>query len=474
MWLKYLDQTEIEKIHYASLKILEEEGALVLEHDFLKFLDNAGAIVDYERKRAKMPSALVNECMRKAPKQITFYAREPKHNVKFDGGRIYAHPTGGTVNVLDLESGKARSATLKDVEDLVRLVDALPNIHTQVMIASPSDVPERLRDVWAVAAILRNTGKNFDASPYSDEGFGFMIEMLKAVQGEEEMRKRPIMTASFSPTSPLQFSVEVTKIASRATKHNLPIAVLPCPVAGATSPVTLAGTLVQQNAEMLAGITMVQLLNPGNPVQYSPRCIPLDMRTGQACYGIEATMMNVGCVQLAKHYNLPCDVYGLDTDSKLLDEQAGIERAMAGLLPALAGADSLSGAGCLESGITTSYEQLVIDNEIFAMIFRAAKGISVNEETLAVDVIAKVLRESSNFLEQKHTLNHFRTEHFMPVLASREARARWEKTGGKSLAETAREKVRKILAEHQPLPLDEDVNKEIEKILKTATQTLGS
>jgi trimethylamine--corrinoid protein Co-methyltransferase len=147
---------------------------------------------------------------------------------------------------------------------------------------------------------------------------------------------------------------------------------------------------------------------------------------------------------------------------------------MAGLLPALAGADSLSGAGCLESGITTSYEQLVIDNEIFAMIFRAAKGISVNEETLAVDVIAKVLRESSNFLEQKHTLNHFRTEHFMPVLASREARARWEKTGSKSLAETAREKVRKILAEHQPLPLDEDVNKEIEKILKTETQTLGS
>jgi trimethylamine--corrinoid protein Co-methyltransferase len=325
-----------------------------------------------------------------------------------------------------------------------------------------------------VAAILRNTGKNFDASPYSDEGFGFMIEMLKAVQGEEEMRKRPIMTASFSPTSPLQFSVEVTKIAARAAEHNLPIAVLPCPVAGATSPVTLAGTLVQQNAEMLAGITMVQLLNPGNPVQYSPRCIPLDMRTGQACYGIEATMMNVGCVQLAKYYNLPCDVYGLDTDSKMLDEQAGIERAMAGLLPALAGADSLSGAGCLESGITTSYEQLVIDDEIYAMIFRAAKGVSVNEETLAVDVIAKVLRESSNFLEQKHTLNHFRTEHFMPALASREARARWEKTGSKSLAETAREKVRKILGEHQPLSLDEDVDKEIEKILKTATKALGS
>jgi len=163
----------------------------------------------------------------------------------------------------------------------------------------------------------------------------------------------------------------------------------------------------------------------------------------------------------------------LDTDSKMLYEQAGIERAMAGLLPALAGADSLSGAGCLESGITTSYEQLVIDDEIYAMIFRAARGIGVNEDTLAVDVITRVLRESSNFLEQKHTLNHFRTEHFMPALASREARARWEKTGSKSLAETAREKVKKILAEHEPLLLDKDVDKEVERILKTATKALA-
>lgn len=474
MWLKFLGESEIEKIHYASVKILEEEGVLIHEQDFLKFLDEAGATIDYSRKRAKMPSALVDECLKKAPKQITCHARDPNHDVTFGDRQIYAHPTGGTVNVLDVDSGKARPATLKDVEDLTKAVDALPNIHTQVMIANPSDVPERLRDIYAIDALLRNTGKNFDASPYSDASFSYMVEMIKAVQGEEELRKKPIVTISVSPTSPLQFSTEVTKIVVRATRYNLPLAILPCPVAGATSPVTLAGTLVQENAEMLAGITVVQLLNPGNPVQYSPRCIPLDMRTGQACYGIEATMMNVGCAQLAEYYNLPCDVYGLDTDSKILDEQAGIERAMAGLLPALAGADSLSGAGCLESGLTTSYEQLVIDNEIFAMIFRAAKGVSVNEEMLAVDVIAKVLRESSNFLEQKHTLNHFRTEHFMPALASREARARWEKTGSKSLAETARERVKKILAEHQPLPLDRDVNKEIERILKTATKALAS
>jgi trimethylamine--corrinoid protein Co-methyltransferase len=474
MWLKFLTQEEIEKIHYASLMVLEDAGVSVQDPSFLEFLAKAGANVDHDKKRARMPEALVKESVKKAPRQVTFYARDSKQDVKFENGKIYAHPTGGAANVIDLDSGMARPATRKDVEDLTRLVDALPNIHSQVMIAYPNDVTERLRDIYAVNAVLRNTGKNFDATPFNDDSFRFIIEMIKAVQGEEELVRRPIVTASTSPTSPLQFSAEVTRITTRAAKHNLPIAVLPCPLAGATSPVTLAGTLVQQNAETLAGITMVQLLNPGNPVQYSPRCIPLDMVTGQACYGIEATMMNVGCVQLAQYYGLPCDVYGLDTDSKVLDEQAGLERAMGGLLPALAGADSLSGAGCIEGGITASYEQLVIDDEIFGMIFRAAKGIEVSEDKLAADVITKTVKESSSFLQQKHTLIHFQNEYFRPRLANKDTRARWEKTGGKSIVDVAREKVKKILAEHQPLQLEEDASKRVEEIVRTATKALAS
>ncbi len=474
MWLKFLSQDQVETIHSASLKVLEEAGVLVHDTEFLKFLMDKGANVDVSKKRARMPSALVNECLKKAPKHVTFYARDPKHNAVFDDGKIYTHPTGGAANVIDLDSGTARPGNRKDVENLTKIVDASPNIHTQCMIVYPSDVPEHLRDIYGVEAILRNTSKNFDATPFTDESYPFIIEMIEAVQGEEEFRKRPIITSSVSPTSPLQFSRDVTKIMVRAAKYNLPIAVLPCPLAGATSPVTLAGTLVLQNAEMLAGIMMVQLLNPGNSVQYSPRCIPLDMLTGQACYGIEATMMNVGCVQLAKYYGLPSDVYGLDTDSKVLDQQAGFERAMGGLLPALAGANALSGAGCIESGITASYEQLVIDDEIFGMIFRATRGIDFDEEKLAVDVITKVVQESSNFLEQKHTLRHFQNEYFRPKLASKDARARWEKMGSKTVVEVAREKARKILAEHQPLALDEDVNKIVQEILKRATKTLGS
>jgi len=474
MWLKFLSQDQIEQIHSASLKILEEAGVLVHEHDFLKFLADAGARVDFNSKRAKMPPNLIEESIKKAPKHVTFYARDSKHNVEFEDGKIFTHPVGGAANVIDLDSGAVRPATRKDVENLTRLVDALPNIHTATMIVYPNDVPERLRDIYAVETIIRNTGKNFDATPYTDESFPFIIRMVETVTGEEEFRKNPVITSSVSPTSPLQFSSDVTKIMVRATNHHIPIAVLPCPLAGATSPVTLAGTLVQQNAEMLAGLTMVQLLNPGNPVQYSPRCIPLDMSTGQACAGIEAAVMSVGCVQLAKYYGLPSDVYGLDTDSKVLDEQVALERAMNGLLPALAGANALSGAGCIESGITVSYEQLVIDDEIFGMIFRAVRGIDFDEEKLAVDVITKVAQESSNFLQQKHTLQHFQREYFMPKLLNRAARARWERMGSKSIVEVARENTKKILAEHQPPQIDEDAKKRLEEILKTATQTLGS
>jgi trimethylamine--corrinoid protein Co-methyltransferase len=298
--------------------------------------------------------------------------------------------------------------------------------------------------------------------------------MAEATVGKEELKKNPIMTCSASPTSPLQFSDEVTRILTTATKHNLPIAVLPCPLTGAASPVTLAGTLVQQNAEMLAGVVIVQLLNPGNTVEYSPRCVPLSMATGQACDGIESAIMSVGCVQLAKHYGLPSDVYGLDTDSKMLDEQIGFEKALNGLLPALSGANALSGAGCIEGGITASYEQLVIDDEIFGMIFRAVRGIDFDDEKLAVEVIMRVAKESSSFLLQKHTLQHFQNEYFFPRLANRASRSQWERMGGKSIVEVAREKVRKILAEHKPPNLDKDAEREIKEILKMASKNLTS
>jgi len=242
----------------------------------------------------------------------------------------------------------------------------------------------------------------------------------------------------------------------------------------AVIPVTLAGSLVQQNAETLAGLVMMQLVNAGTPFMYCPRVFPIDMLSGMTSSGVEVGLLSVGCVQLAKYYGFPSGVYGLDTSSKTLDEQAAFEKGLNGILPALAGANMLSGAGCIEGAITVSYEQLVIDDEIFGMIFRAVKGIEVDEERLAIDVIAKVTREASNFLQQMHTVKHFPEEYYLPKLSDRTSRSRWQEMGSKNIVEVAREKARKILAEHQPPPLDKDAVKEIKKILKRATTTLTS
>jgi len=475
MMLEFLSRDQIEKIHSASLRVLEDVGVFVYEDSFLRFLADSGADVDYDRKNVKISPSLVMECLKKTPKRMILYARDPKFDVELNDEKIYAHAVGGAVSVFDLNSGEVRPSTRRDVVDLTRIIDGLPNIHTCTMIVLPCDVSEQVQDVYCLADQLQNTRKNVDATPMSYEGFPYIVELAEAVVGgKQELEKRPIITCSFSPTSPLKFSGDVVKIMVEGAKIGLPMAVLPCPMAGATSPVTLAGSLVQQNAEILAGLVMIQLVKEGTPFLYSPRVFPLDMLSGMTSSGIEVGLLSVGCVQLAKYYDVPCDVYGLDTSSKTLDEQVAFEKGLNGVLPALAGANMLSGAGCLEGGITVSYEQLIIDDEIFGMIFRAVKGIEVDEERLAVDVIAKVVDESSDFLRQRHTLKYLRQEHYLPKLSDRTSRSRWQELGSKEIMEVAREKVRKMLAEHQPLALDKEVMRKIEGILKRATKKLAS
>ncbi len=473
--LEYLSRDQIEKIHSASLKILEDVGISVYEHKFLRFLAESGANVDLDKKNVRISPSLVMECIRKTPKQVILHARDPKFDVELNDEKIYAHAVGGAASVIDLDSGEVRPSTRKDVVDLTRIIDGLPNIHTCTMIVLPGDIPEEVRDVYCLAEQIQNTRKNVDATPMSYEGFPYIVELAEAVVGgRQELKERPIITCSFSPTSPLKFSGDVVRIMVQGSQIGLPMAVLPCPMAGATSPVTLAGSLVQQNAEILAGLVMIQLVKEGTPVLYCPRVFPIDMLSGMTSSGIEVGLLSAGCVQLAKYYDIPCDVYGLDTSSKTLDEQVAFEKGLNGILPALAGANMLSGAGCIEGGITVSYEQLIIDDEVFGMIFRAVKGIEVDEERLAVDVIAKVVDESSDFLRQRHTLKYFRQEHYLPKLTDRTSRSRWQEMGSKKMVEVAREKVRKMLAEHQPLPLDREVVRKIEKTLKKATKDLAS
>ncbi len=469
--LSILSDNEIEAIHRCSVQILERTGALVRSPRALKLLGNAGAEVDPARKLVRVPSNLVQECLRKHPGSFTLYGRVRKNDLPIVDGRMYTHPTGGCLNVLDFKAARARTGTARDLQDLTRVLDALENIHQSGMLIHVGDAAPEVRDIHTVAEVLRNSTKNCGLTPYSVRNLEYIVRLAAAVVGGiEELRKMPLISCGISPTSPLELSEDVADQLVTSAAYGLPVHILPCPLAGGTSPVTLAGTLVQQNAEFLIGHVIVQLANPGNPVGYAARPFCMDMRTGVSANGaVESGMMSVAAVQLARYYNIPSDVYGLGTNSKTLDEQTAFEKALVGLLPALAGANFLSGAGGIEGAVTCSLEQLVIDNEIFDLIFRAARGIDVNSDTLAYELIGRI-GPGGHFLGDEHTRKHYLSEHYVPELSDRTARAEWEKAGSRDIVSAARQKAERILKEHSVEPLDRDVEKEFDTILTEANK----
>lgn len=470
MLLEVLAPDQIKLIHESTLWILENVGIEIKNEPILHLLNKNGVNIDFSTGIAKIPCELIEECIKKTPKNITLFSRNSKYSIRLGEGNTYVHTMGGAINII--ENGKARKATQSDLERITILADGLSNIHFVCPIFYPDDAPEHVKDIYAVKSVLKNTEKHVLVTPSGGSSLDYIIKMGEIIVGSEEFKKAPIISIGASPTSPLVFSKEVTEILVKAAKFKIPLFLLPCPLAGGTAPVTLAGTLVLQNAEILSGITIIQLVNPGNPVIYAPRLLTLDMKTGQAAGGIELGLMSAAAVQLARYYGIPSDVYGFWTTSKTLDEQTAFEKAFNGLLPALAGADLLSGAGLVENGISASLEQLVIDDEAYGMVLRAIKGVQVTNETLALKTIADV-GPGKHFLTHVDTRKFFRIEHFLPTIFDRSSRLAWEKAGSKNIIAVASEKVLKVLREHQPVSLDKDICNELEKIALEASQNIS-
>ena len=471
--LSILSDNEIEEIHRSSVLVLEKRGAVVGSSRALRLLEEAGAEIDPSKKLVKIPSSLVEECLRKNSRDFTIYGRVRKNDLPIIDGRVYAHTVGGCLNVLDHSTGVMRSGTGRDVQDLMRLIDALENINQAAMLVFACDAPPEVRDIRTVSEMLRNTTKCCSCTPFNVRNLDYIVKLAAAVTGgAEKLKKTPLICCGISPTSPLELSEDTADQLMKAVAYGLPIVILPCPQAGATSPATLAGTLVQMNAEFLISHIIVQLANPGSPVFYGARPVALDMKTGISAFGaVEFGMMSAASVQLARRYDIPSDVYGLSTDAKTLDEQTAYEKALIGLMPSLAGANFLSGSGEVESGVTASPEQLVIDNEILHLIFRATRGVDVNPETLATELIEKI-GPGGHYLSEAHTRKHYLSEHYSPKLSDRKTRPDWEKAGHKDLVLVAHEKVDTILREHSTEPLDRDVEKEFEMILSEADKEL--
>jgi trimethylamine--corrinoid protein Co-methyltransferase len=462
-----LSTEEVESIHHATLRVLSQVGIVLPHNPIRKQLLDKGATIKDER--ILLPPEMVENALASCAKKVTTVGRNGQEIVLGDGS-LHWHNLGGARDIYDPITGQARHATIQDVRDSTRLLDALNQATTITPFFTPRDVPGELMSL----AMYRHA-LPFTTKPLQGPGVQTALEVKYAVAMAEVIGPvSKTLTMSVSPVSPLAFPGDLVDSMVEIAHYGIPFGPLPCPTAGTTAPFSLAGALTQQNAEVLASIVIVQLVNPGLPIIYCGRLAMMEPRTGASIWGgVELGIASAATVQIGHRYNLPVNVYGLSTNAHTLDIQSGYERALNSILPALAGADELSGIGEMEAGVMGSYAQMVCDNDIAASVQRALRGFAVDEDSLAVDVIGKVMNGSHNYIAERHSVKYLRSgEILFAELGERRTFAEWDRTGRNGLAEKAQEEAECLLAEHQVPPLEDAQERELDKIMQAAAREL--
>jgi trimethylamine--corrinoid protein Co-methyltransferase len=467
--LTVLSGPELEAIHQATLRILGEVGVVLTQPEARDILAGAGA--GLRDDRVLLPPDLVEPTVARCPPQVSIRARSGDTVVLGDG-TLHWHNLGGARDVYEPRTGQCRAATLQDVRDSARVLDALPSVTAIVPFFTPQDVPGPLMSLAMYRHTLPHTTK-----PVQGPGLQTAAEVRLAVQMAAVIGPpAEVLTLCVSPISPLIFPDDLVEAIIEIARLGIPFGPLPCPTAGTTAPLSLAGALAQQNAEVLASVVLVQLVQPGLPIIYCGRLAMMEPRTGASVWGgVELGLVSAATVQIGHRYGLPVNVYGLSTNSNVLDLQNGYERALNAAVPALAGADELSGIGEMAAGVHSSYAQMVLDDEIAAGVRRLCRGFEAEEEALAVEVIARVMDGSRNFLDQRHTVRYLRAgEVLMTRLADRRAWAEWDSEGREALADRAQMEAEQLLAEHEVPPLAGDQERELDEIMRQAEAALLS
>ena len=467
MKLIVLSNDDITAIDRATLRILAETGIILNHEGAREKLCEAGAHTKGDH--LYLPSNLVEWALSQCPSKVSIKGRGGK-NVVLGDGKLHWHNVGGARDVYDPPTRQVHPATIKDVIDSARILDALDNVTAVVPFFTPQDVPGEIMSL----AMYRHT-LPYTTKPVQGPGIQTRREVQIAVQMTEVIGPpSEFLTLGISPVSPLVFPNDVVDAMMEAAKTDIALSPLPCPTAGTTAPMSIVGAIAQQNAEILASLVLAELVRPGLPIVYTGRLAMMEPRTGLSVWGgVELALASAATVQLGHYYGLPVNVYGLSTNSQELDIQNGYERALNAAIPALAGADELSGVGEMQAGIAGSFAQMVCDNEIAGSVGRLRRGISVDDDALGVEVIASVMEGTHNFLGQRHTRRYLRAgEVFLTKLAVRDPWAEWERKNRDGMAEHAQAEAERILDEHQVPPLNEEQDKELNNILQAALKEL--
>jgi trimethylamine---corrinoid protein Co-methyltransferase len=463
--LEVLSQADVERIHTASLEVIESTGVRFPSQKALDIWEAHGARVDRSTMVVRAPGQLIESALRQAPPEYVLAARDPAQDLPLDGNHVYLGTDGCGVEVIDLTSGERRRSALQDVVDIARLADALPEIAFHWVAVSAQDCPPETRSLHELKAIWTHSTKHVQTeSVYSEAEAHLAVQMAAAVAGgRDALRQRPVLSIMQCTLSPLGHDGGSLNAALIAAEAGLPVGFMTMASAGSTAPATLAGTLVTGNAEVISALALIQLAYPGAPVFYAAAQTATDMRTGAYTGGgPEDFLFGAASNALADFYQIPLSMGSFATGAKEPDWQAGIDNSLSTFMASAVMSDMLLGAGLLYGSRIWSYEQLLMDCEIFNIVRMMMSGIPINEDTLALETIGNV-GPGGHFLAQKHTRKHMR-ELWSPRLIDRRPYDDWEKQR-EGPRQAARKKAQEILTSHQPALLEPALAAELDRMI---------
>lgn len=473
MRLHYCSEEDVKKMHEATLDLLEQTGIKSFSEPFVSFCKEVGLKVsdDISGKgsRIRFPREIVEKALKDAPNSFTMYGLDDKYQIKWGEKNAYNHTCVGTPFVIDPETGKRRNTSLTDLEDYIRLADALPNTDI-ISCLTAQGIPEHAANAVQVGAMVKNTTKPLRICIHDAKETEDVVNVLAAAVGsKEELVKKPIAYLEVSPISPMEYADDPADAILSIVDSGMPFGNIPCPMIGATGPMTVIGSVVMHNAEVLAGIIIAQLRKPGHPCIMSPRVTFMEMSTAMGLWAApEMGLAAALSAELMRYYNMPCTVTGFSCASKISDAQAAFESMYNTLIPALVGVDVCGASGSLDNVLVASYEKLVIDNEIASLVQHAIKGYDVNDDTCAVNVVNDVVDDpmyGGNFLGHPHTLQHLRSELWKPYVTDRSIYETWAETRS-TFTERAHNLVNQILANHHPQPISDEKVKAVDAVIE--------
>jgi trimethylamine--corrinoid protein Co-methyltransferase len=465
--LELLTSEQLECVHSGSLHVLQTTGVRFESKRALNLFADAGCSVDRSRSQVKFPSGLVEACLRQCPSGFTLRGRLLSNSLRFGGNTVYFYNSVG-LRTIDLDTGKPRTPTMAEQDAGVRVLDALENLHllnSYTPYMEIEGIAPRMVLLESLASRIRTSTKPTLAG-YSNGSEVFAVELAKAAGVE--------VLGMVAASPPLTYYQEACDAAFRWVEAGFPIWLSSGGIAGGTAPATVAGSTVTNNAELMAGVVLVQLIRPSTPMLVADFVLPMNMRNGHPAFG------SLGCALHACAFSQIWRRYGIPTveslsgypSSKRMDFQCGYEKAVTALASALAGINLVSMHGGVYGELTFHPVQAILDDDLAGLIGRFIEGVTVTADTLALDLIEAVGPIPGTYIDQAHTRRWWKEEQFMPRVADWTTYSDWIQSGGKGAVDCARERMRQILATHESVPLSDEQLRDMDRVLKQAREHL--